>query len=115
MRVFSVHLWAELNLFLDKFLFFREILSYFFAMDEALIEVDALIKKIDKFESNFKKCSKVNRTEGYLEGRLEGLEEVWSKACEVDDRIEAVKTEANMNQSYFENDFSEVWKSNIID
>lgn len=64
-------------------------------------EIDALIKRLENFENNLKKCSKANRTKGYLKERLSGLEEVWIKVCEVAEKIESLKTEANANENYF--------------
>lgn len=85
---------------------FFDLLSAYFLneMDAAIIEVDSLMKRIDSFESNFKKCSKANRTKGYLKGRIEGLESLWKNVCKVDEKIEQLKSEENKNDSYFEDD-----------
>lgn len=71
-------------------------------MDDAILEFDAVRKRMESFESNFKKCSKANRTKGYLKGMLTGLEELWKSMCEVDAKMESLKTQENENESYFE-------------
>ncbi len=73
-------------------------------MDAAILEADTLAKRIDNFEKNFKKCSKTNRTKGYLKGRITGLEDLWKSMCKVDGKIESLKTDDNKNDSYFEDD-----------
>lgn len=73
-------------------------------MKEACTEIEALRKRAVKFEENFKKCSRANRTKGYLNGRLTGLDELWQNVCEVNDRMEVLKDGANANISYFEDD-----------
>lgn len=64
-------------------------------MDEALREIEALKKRAVKFEVNFTKCSKANRTRGYLMGRKEGLDELWQSICECDEKIEVLKDPTN--------------------
>lgn len=71
-------------------------------MDNWVNKIDALIKRINNFESNFNKCLKAKRTKGYLEGRITGLEELWAKVCEADAKIEELRTDANEKDSYFE-------------
>lgn len=71
-------------------------------MEEAAQEMEALVKRITSFELNFKKCSKANRTKGYLKGRITGLEELWKRVCEGDDKMESYKTKENEAHKYFE-------------
>lgn len=73
-------------------------------MEDAVDEVNSLMVRFEKFEKNFKKCSQANRTKGYLEGRLKGLEELWKSMCEADVEINSLKTDAHATISYFEDD-----------
>lgn len=73
-------------------------------MDEALDQIESLTERLNKFEVNFKKCSAANRTEGYLEGRLIGIKELWNKICETNLCILSLKNGTNKIVSYFEDD-----------
>lgn len=73
-------------------------------MDEALAEFKALKNRVDKFEKNLKKCSQTNRTKGYLEGRLKGINEIWKSVCEADVTVNSYKDASNENEKYFEDD-----------
>lgn len=73
-------------------------------MDETVNEVEAIKKRFNKFEVNFKKCSQKNRTKGYLEGRLSGLDEIWQHVCDADEKMESFKDDNNKEDEYFEND-----------
>lgn len=73
-------------------------------MNAAIEELNAVIVRFKTFERNFKKCSQANRTKGYLEGRLKGIDELWALVCEADEKINSLKTKENENIAYFEDD-----------
>lgn len=73
-------------------------------MDAALRKVESLGGRLTKFESNFKKCSAANRTEGYLEGRQVGIEALWKDICKVNELMLSLQTEQNKEDSYYEDD-----------
>lgn len=70
----------------------------------ALTQVSVFQERLKKFQSNLKKCEIAKRTEGYLQGRLKGIEEIWCGICKVDELIESLKTKSDESLSHFEGD-----------
>lgn len=75
-------------------------------MEVHVKEFNALKTRFEKFERNFRKCSQAKRTKGYLEGRLSGIDEIWTKICEVDKEINLLweEVEGEINLPYLTND-----------
>lgn len=73
-------------------------------MEKCLTQVDSLAKRLESFEKNFRKCSKANRTKGYLDGRVVGLDELWKRMCKVDEEIESLRTDEDQDIAYIKDD-----------
>ena len=71
-------------------------------MDKIITKQNELFNQIHKLSVNLKKSPKPRLTQGYLETRLESLENYWDKFMNGHDSIRKIVTAEHASISYFE-------------